>query len=151
TIVNSVLEAGVRVERSCRIVDSQIGAGSLVLQGSRLTDTLAGRGCAVGPYAHLRPGTTLGDAVKVGNFVEIKASRIGSGSKISHLSYVGDCEMGRNVNVGCGFITCNYDGTLKNKTVIEDDVFIGSGSQAIAPVRLGAGCFVATGTSVTED
>jgi bifunctional UDP-N-acetylglucosamine pyrophosphorylase/glucosamine-1-phosphate N-acetyltransferase len=152
TIVNSVLDAGVKVESGCRIVDSQIGEGSVIKQGSYIEDALAGKDCAVGPYARLRPGTTLGDHVRIGNFVEIKTSTIGRASKVSHLSYIGDCEMGQNVNVGCGFITCNYDGgPVKLKTVIEDGVFIGSDSQTIAPVRLGAGSFVATGTSVTED
>ncbi|UPT75134.1 MAG: hypothetical protein M0D55_05325 [Elusimicrobiota bacterium] len=100
----------------------------------------------------MRPGTTLGDEVRLGNYVEVKNSSVGDRSKISHLSYVGDAEIGRDVNIGCGFVTCNSDGgPVKRRTVIEDGAFVGSASQAVAPVRLGAGCFVATGTTVTED
>ena len=152
TIVNSVLEEGVRVESACRIADSEIGRDSVLLQGTRVEKSRVGRDCSVGPYGHLRPGTSLSEGVRVGNFVEIKNSTVGAGTKISHLSYIGDAQVGRNVNVGCGFVTCNYDGgPVKQRTVIEDGVFIGSDSQAIAPVTLGAGSFVATGTSVTED
>jgi bifunctional UDP-N-acetylglucosamine pyrophosphorylase/glucosamine-1-phosphate N-acetyltransferase len=152
TVTNSALEPGAYVESGCRIVDSEVGAGSRLKQGTRVDGSRVGRNCALGPYANVRPGTNLADDVRLGNFVETKNSSIGAGSKVSHLSYIGDAEIGRNVNVGCGFITCNYDGgPVKQKTIIEDDVFIGSDSQAIAPVTLGAGSFVATGTSITED
>jgi bifunctional UDP-N-acetylglucosamine pyrophosphorylase/glucosamine-1-phosphate N-acetyltransferase len=152
TVMNSTLESGVYVESGCRIVDSEVAAGSLIKQGTRVEKSRVGKDCIVGPYAHLRPDTHLADDVRIGNFVEIKNSIIGAGTKVSHLSYIGDAAVGRNVNVGCGFITCNYDGgPVKRRTIIEDGVFIGSDSQAIAPVTLGAGSFVATGTSVTED
>jgi bifunctional UDP-N-acetylglucosamine pyrophosphorylase / glucosamine-1-phosphate N-acetyltransferase len=152
TVVGSTLESGAYVESGCRIVDSQVGGGSRLKQGTRVENATMGRNCVVGPYAHLRPRTQLADDVHIGNFVEIKNSTVGAGTKVSHLSYVGDSTVGRNVNIGCGFITCNYDGgPIKQRTTIEDGAFIGSDSQAIAPVTLGAGCFVATGTSVTED
>ena len=106
----------------------------------------------MGPYARLRPGTELADDVWIGNFVEVKNASLGSGTRAAHLSFIGDAQVGRNVNIGCGFITCNSSGKpLKQRTVIEDGVFIGSASQAIAPVTLGAGSFIATGTSVTDD
>ena len=152
TILNSIIESGVKIESACRITDSTIGRGGLVKQGTRVDSSRAGQGCVLGPYAHLRPGTTLADEVFLGNFVEVKNSSIGARTKVSHLSYIGDAEIGRNVNVGCGFITCNFDGgPVKQRTIVEDDVFIGSDSQAIAPVRFGAGSFIATGTSVTDD
>jgi bifunctional UDP-N-acetylglucosamine pyrophosphorylase/glucosamine-1-phosphate N-acetyltransferase len=101
--------------------------------------------------AHLRPGTVLGARCRVGNFVETKKARLGDGSKASHLSYLGDAEIGRDVNVGCGTITCNYDGVRKHTTVIEDEVFIGSDTQLVAPVRVGRGAILASGTTVTSD
>lgn len=152
TVLNSALDSGVCVESGCRIMDSEIGAGTRVQQGTRIEKSRVGGRCVLGPYANLRPGTRLDDGVRIGNFVETKNASIGSGTKVSHLSYVGDAVIGRDVNVGCGFITCNYDGgPVKQRTIVEDGVFIGSASQAIAPVTLGAGSFVATGTSVTED
>jgi bifunctional UDP-N-acetylglucosamine pyrophosphorylase/glucosamine-1-phosphate N-acetyltransferase len=151
-VSNSILEAGAYVESGCRIMESRIGGGSLLKQGTRVEASRVGRDCRLGPYAHLRPDSQLADEVSVGNFVEIKNAVIGARTKVSHLSYIGDANVGRNVNVGCGFITCNYDGgPLKLRTTIEDGVFIGSDSQAIAPVVLGAGSFIATGTSVTDD
>lgn len=119
---------------------------------TRVESARTGKNCMLGPYAHLRPGTLLADEVRVGNFVEIKSARIGARTKVFHLSCIGDASVGRDVNVGCGFAACNSDGgPIKQRTIIEDGVFIGSDSQAIAPVTLGAGCFVATGTSVTDD
>lgn len=152
TIIDSVLEAGVLVENFCRIAGSEVGPGSLLKQGTLLEGARVGRGCSVGPYARLRPGTELADDVWIGNFVEVKNASLGSGTRAAHLSFIGDAQVGRNVNIGCGFITCNSSGKpLKQRTVIEDGVFIGSASQAIAPVTLGAGSFIATGTSVTDD
>lgn len=151
-IVNSSVEAGAVIESGCRVLDSSVGPGTVLKQGTRLDRSRTGRGCVLGPYANVRPGTTLGDDVRLGNFVEVKNSSVGDRTKISHLSYVGDAEIGRDVNIGCGFVTCNSDGgPVKRRTVIEDGVFVGSDSQAVAPVRLGAGCFVATATTVTED
>ena len=105
----------------------------------------------VGPFAHLRPGTYLSEEVKVGNFVETKKAFLGAGSKASHLSYLGDAELGAGVNVGAGTITCNYDGTAKHRTIMEDGVFIGSDTQLVAPVRIGAGAYVGAGSTVTRD
>ena len=104
----------------------------------------------IGPYARLRPGTETNDNVHIGNFVEIKNSKIGADTKINHLSYVGDSIVGKNVNVGAGTITCNYDGVTKHQTVIEDNVFIGSNSQLVAPVTIGAGSTITKNTPVNE-
>lgn len=150
-LINSVLGNGVHVEAFSRIENSTLQDGAHVRQGSYLTDCQVGKETVVGPYAHLRPGTELGDSVKIGNFVEIKKSRMGSGSKASHLSYIGDAEVGKDVNIGCGFVTCNFDGFEKHKTVIEDEVFIGSDSQAVAPVTIHKGAYVASGTTITQD
>ncbi len=145
-----------------------IGEGCLLLPGNIITDstikdcvTVKGYsvitgsciddGAAVGPFAHLRPGSRLESGARVGNFVETKKSLIGAGSKASHLSYLGDTFVGRDVNIGAGTITCNYDGYAKHTTVIEDDVFIGSDSQLVAPVRVGRGALIASGTTVTTD
>jgi bifunctional UDP-N-acetylglucosamine pyrophosphorylase/glucosamine-1-phosphate N-acetyltransferase len=133
-IRDSSLEDGVTIFPSCVITSSTIAAG---------TD--------VGPFAHLRPESVLGKRVRVGNFVEVKKSIIGDGSKAAHLSYIGDVVMGKDVNVGAGFIACNYDGEEKNETVIEDEVFIGSDSQIIAPLRIGRGAYIATGTTVRKE
>lgn len=152
TVLNSALEAGVVLENFCRVVDSEVGRGSLLRQGTCLDGSRVGRDCRVGPYARVRAGSSLADDVWVGNFVEVKNATLGSGTRAAHLSFIGDATVGRNVNIGCGFITCNSSGRpLKHRTVVEDGVFIGSASQAVAPVTLGAGSFIATGTSVTED
>lgn len=131
-----VLAAGTRVEPFCHLEDADIGAN-----------------CSIGPYARIRPGarTRLGDKVHLGNFVEVKASSIGAGSKANHLSYIGDTEVGSNVNIGAGTIVCNYDGANKHRTVIEDDVFIGSDTQLVAPVRVGRGATLGAGTTLTKD
>ncbi|MGZ8781236.1 MAG: DapH/DapD/GlmU-related protein, partial [Thermoanaerobaculia bacterium] len=105
----------------------------------------------VGPYAHLRPGTRLGRRVKVGNFVETKKATFGEGAKASHLSYIGDAEVGADANIGAGTITCNYDGVRKHQTVIEEGAFIGSDSQLVAPVRVGRGAYVGAGSTITKD
>ncbi|MBI2354030.1 MAG: bifunctional UDP-N-acetylglucosamine diphosphorylase/glucosamine-1-phosphate N-acetyltransferase GlmU [Deltaproteobacteria bacterium] len=139
------IEAGAHIER-CRIGnDCHIKAGS-VLEGAELHDSVA-----VGPMAHLRPGTLLHNHVKIGNFVETKKAVMGEGSKASHLTYLGDAEIGRDVNIGCGTITCNYDGVNKHRTVIGDEVFIGSDVQLVAPVTVGRNSLVAAGTTVTRD
>jgi bifunctional UDP-N-acetylglucosamine pyrophosphorylase/glucosamine-1-phosphate N-acetyltransferase len=110
----------------------------------------------VGPYAHLRPESRVGAGAKIGNFVELKKTQVGENTSIAHLSYLGDAEVGRNVNIGCGFVTCNFDGRViqgsrKHKTIIEDDVFLGSDCQTVAPVKVGRGAFVASGSTITED
>jgi bifunctional UDP-N-acetylglucosamine pyrophosphorylase / glucosamine-1-phosphate N-acetyltransferase len=151
-LINSTIEKGVVIESHCRITDSQVGSGACLKQGSYIEGSAIGARCLIGPYAHLRPTCTLGADVRVGNFVELKETAMGSGTKATHLSYIGDAEIGKNVNVGCGFITCNADGgPKKHRTFIEDGVFIGSDCQVIAPIRLGRGSFIAAGTTVTED
>jgi bifunctional UDP-N-acetylglucosamine pyrophosphorylase/glucosamine-1-phosphate N-acetyltransferase len=116
-----------------------------------LEDCRVGAGAIVGPFARLRPGTELLADVHIGNFVEVKKSRIGKGSKANHLSYLGDSTIGSGVNVGAGTITCNYDGVNKYRTIIEDEVFIGSDSQLVAPVRVKKGAYIGAGTTVTAD
>jgi bifunctional UDP-N-acetylglucosamine pyrophosphorylase/glucosamine-1-phosphate N-acetyltransferase len=134
-----------------RITNSTIGARSIVLEGSIIVDSSVGNDVSVGPYAHLRLGTSIADTAKVGNFVEIKKSALGAGSKSMHLAYLGDATIGKKVNIGAGVITCNYDGTKKHPTVVEDGAFVGTDSQLIAPVRVGKDAYVAAGSSVTED
>ena len=110
-----------------------------------------GARCRIGPYARLRPGVTLAEDVHIGNFVEVKASRIGAGSKANHLAYIGDAEVGARVNVGAGTITCNYDGAAKHRTVIEDDCFIGSDATLVAPVRIAKGSYIGAGSTISKD
>ncbi|NBV51663.1 bifunctional UDP-N-acetylglucosamine diphosphorylase/glucosamine-1-phosphate N-acetyltransferase GlmU, partial [bacterium] len=119
--------------------------------GSYLEGSTVGKESQVGPYAHLRPESRLSKGVKIGNFVEVKKSVIGEDSKASHLSYIGDAEIGKNVNLGCGFITCNYDGKKKHKTVIEDGAFVGSDTQVVAPLTIGAGSYIASGSTLTKN
>ena len=147
----SVLGDDVTVHSFSRISNSTIGARSTVLEGCLVVDSALGDDVSIGPYAHLRMGTTVADNAKVGNFVEIKKTVLGAGSKSMHLAYLGDATIGTNVNVGAGVITCNYDGVNKHPTVIEDGAFVGTDSQLIAPVRIGKDAYVAAGSSVTED
>ncbi|MGB4781629.1 DapH/DapD/GlmU-related protein, partial [Candidatus Methylomirabilis sp.] len=116
-----------------------------------IQESQIGDGCQIGPYAHLRPHTQLHQRAKIGNFVEVKKSVIGEGSKVPHLSYIGDTSIGERVNVGAGTITCNYDGVTKHQTVIEDDVFVGSNASLVAPVSVGRGAIIAAGSTITED
>mgnify|MGYP001609469807 CR=1 FL=1 len=118
---------------------------------SYVDEAEVGQKTQVGPFAHLRPKTRLADHVKIGNFVETKKTTIGTGSKVNHLTYLGDATVGKNVNVGAGTITCNYDGVSKYQTILEDGVFIGSDTQFVAPVTVGKGAYVAAGTTVTQD
>ena len=117
---------------------------------SHLQEARVGAGCNVGPYARLRPGTVLSQGARVGNFVETKKALIGPGSKVNHLTYIGDCEMGANVNIGAGTITCNYDGVNKHRTEIGDGVFVGSNSTLVAPLQIAEGGFVAAGSTITK-
>ena len=133
-LVNSTVDDEAVIHNFCVIIDSHIASGA-----------------QVGPFAHLRPHSHVGEQAKVGNFVELKKTVLGRGSKASHLTYLGDTTVGEKVNIGAGTITCNYDGTTKHPTVIEDGAFIGSDSQLIAPVRIGKGAYVAAGSSITED
>jgi bifunctional UDP-N-acetylglucosamine pyrophosphorylase/glucosamine-1-phosphate N-acetyltransferase len=133
-ILNSTIDDGVVINNFCLIVDSHVS-----------------RGARIGPFAHIRPQSDVGEDAHVGNFVELKKTSMGKGAKANHLAYLGDATIGQNVNVGAGTITCNYDGTTKHPTVVEDGAFIGSDSQLVAPVRVGAGAYVAAGSTITED
>lgn len=147
----TVIGAGCTLESNVQITDCTLADQVTIKAGSILSDAVVGEKAAVGPMAHLRPGSVLGAQVKIGNFVETKKIVMGAGSKASHLTYLGDAEIGSNVNIGCGTITCNYDGKNKHKTVIGDRVFVGSDVQLVAPVRVGAGALIAAGTTVTAD
>jgi len=147
----TIIGCGCEIETGVSITGCRIGDDCHIKAASVLENSELGEDVAVGPMAHLRPGTTLGDKVKIGNFVETKKIVMGEGSKASHLTYLGDAEIGRNVNIGCGTITCNYDGVNKHRTVIGDDVFIGSDVQLVAPVTVGRNSLVAAGTTVTTD
>ena len=141
----------VRIGAHCVIRNAVIGAGTRIAPFSHIEDTTMGAACVIGPYARTRPGTRLGQDVHVGNFVEIKNSHIQDHSKANHLAYVGDADVGERVNIGAGTITCNYDGANKFRTIIEDDVFIGSDTQLVAPVRVGRGATLGAGTTLTKD
>jgi bifunctional UDP-N-acetylglucosamine pyrophosphorylase/glucosamine-1-phosphate N-acetyltransferase len=141
----------VRIGPNCILRNVTLAAGTEVRAFSQLEDAEVGANCRIGPYARLRPGTQLAEDVHIGNFVEVKASRIGAGSKANHLAYVGDSEVGSRVNIGAGTITCNYDGVGKNRTVIEDDCFIGSDATLVAPVRIARGSYIGAGSTISKD
>jgi len=145
------LADGVRIGPHCVLRDAALGEGAQVEAFSHLQQATVGADAKVGPYARLRPGAELGARAHVGNFVEIKNTRLDEDSKANHLAYVGDADVGRRVNIGAGTITCNYDGVNKHRTVIEDDAFIGSDSQLVAPVRVGRGATLGAGTTLVED
>lgn len=152
----TILEGNCSLGEECqigpysRLKDVQVGNG-VTIQNSTVLESTIGNGAQIGPFAYIRPGTILKDGVKVGDFVEIKKSIIGNGSKVPHLSYIGDCEVGEKVNIGAGTITCNYDGVKKSKTVIEDGAFIGSNSNLVAPVKVGKQSLIGAGSTVTKD
>ena len=133
------------------IRNAVIAGGACIAPYSLIDSSEVGADCHIGPYARLRPGTRLHDSVHIGNFVEVKNSEIGSGSKANHLSYIGDSTVGSRVNLGAGTITCNYDGANKHRTIIEDDVFIGSDTQLVAPVTVGRGATIGAGSTITQD
>ncbi|MBL8506365.1 MAG: bifunctional UDP-N-acetylglucosamine diphosphorylase/glucosamine-1-phosphate N-acetyltransferase GlmU, partial [Methylobacillus glycogenes] len=145
------LADNVRIGPYCVIRNASIGAGTVLAAYTHIDDASLAEECRIGPFARLRPGTQLADHAHVGNFVELKNAQVDSGSKINHLSYVGDATVGKKVNIGAGTITCNYDGVNKWRTVIEDNVFIGSDTQLIAPVTVKAGATLAAGTTLTQD
>ncbi len=151
------LAGATRVGSRCRVgqgsilSDSVVGDGTEVRPYSVIDRSRIGRGCLVGPFARLRPESVLADEVRVGNFVELKKTTVGRGSKANHLTYLGDATVGAGVNVGCGTITCNYDGERKHPTVIGDGVFVGSDSILVAPIRVGKGAYLAAGSTLTED
>jgi bifunctional UDP-N-acetylglucosamine pyrophosphorylase/glucosamine-1-phosphate N-acetyltransferase len=154
--VNVILQGKVRlgdrvkVGAGCVLIDCEIGDDSELRVNSLVEGSTAGKGCVIGPFARLRPGTRLADGVHVGNFVEVKNSTLGPGSKANHLSYLGDSTVGSHVNVGAGTVTCNYDGVNKHRTEIGDGAFIGSGSMLVAPVSVGADATIGAGSTITK-
>jgi bifunctional UDP-N-acetylglucosamine pyrophosphorylase/glucosamine-1-phosphate N-acetyltransferase len=154
---NVYLEGTTRIGANCqihagvRIIDSTIDDGAIINNYCVIRESHVRSGAELGPFAHLRPLSDVGEKAKVGNFTELKKTSLGKGSKAPHLSYLGDAVIGEKVNVGAGTITCNYDGTHKHQTVIEDGAFIGSDSQLVAPVRIGKGAYIAAGSSIVED
>lgn len=145
------LADGVRIGPHCVIKDAIIGAGTQLEAFSHIQEAVIADQARIGPYARLRPGADIGSQAHVGNFVEIKKSKLGRGSKANHLAYIGDALVGERVNIGAGTITCNYDGVNKFQTIIEDDVFIGSDTQLVAPVTVGKGATLGAGTTLTKD
>lgn len=159
---DTVIYPGTLIRGKCQIgenceigpyadITSSIIEDDVLIRHSTLSECIVQSGTTVGPYAHIRPGSRLGKEVRIGNFVEVKNSEMGDGSKASHLSYIGDAEVGDDVNVGCGVITVNYDGNKKHKTVIESHAFIGCNSNLIAPVKVGRGAYVAAGSTINKD
>ncbi len=148
---NTRIGCDCRIRSYSVIQDSEIADDVLVRQGCILHDAKVQRRAVLGPYSHLRPGTEIGEGAHVGNFVETKKIRLGKGSKANHLTYLGDAEIGENVNIGAGTITCNYDGQTKQTTIIKDDVFVGSDSTLVAPLTIGKGSYIAAGSCVTDD
>jgi len=146
-----VIGDGVTIGAHSVLVDATVGAGTQIKPFCHVEGAVVGDKSIIGPYARLRPGTTLGEDVHVGNFVEIKNSNVAAHSKANHLAYVGDADVGSRVNIGAGTITCNYDGANKFRTTIEDDAFIGSDSQLVAPVTVGKGATIGAGTTLTKD
>ncbi len=155
--INVILEgrlkigSGVRIGANCIIKDSVIDDDVEILPNSIIENSVIGKACRIGPFARIRPESVLNEKVHIGNFVEIKKSVVGNGSKINHLSYIGDSEIGTETNIGAGTITCNYDGANKHKTIIGDNVFIGSDVQLVAPVSVSSGATIAAGTTITKD
>ena len=145
------LAAGVKVGPNCVLRNTQVGKRVVIQAFSHVDGAMIGDDCIIGPYARLRPGANLANDVHIGNFVEIKNSQLGAHSKANHLAYVGDASVGKRVNIGAGTITCNYDGLNKHQTIIEDDVFIGSDTQLVAPVKVGRGATLGAGTTLTKD
>ena len=144
------LAAGVKVGPNCVIANSRIGEGTEIFANSMIDHAIVAQNCRIGPFARLRPGTVMHREVHIGNFVEVKNTEIGAGSKANHLTYLGDSRVGKDVNVGAGSITCNYDGANKWPTLIEDGAFIGSGSMLVAPVRIGVGATTGAGSTIAS-
>jgi len=155
--VNCIFEGNVRlgdrvrIGPNCVLRNVTIAADTEVLAFSQLEESEVGARCRIGPYTRLRPGVSLAEDVHIGNFVELKASRLGAGSKANHLSYIGDSQVGARVNVGAGTITCNYDGAAKHRTVIEDDCFIGSDTTLVAPIKIAKGSYIGAGSTISKD
>jgi len=139
------------ISSNCIIKNAKIGDHADIKQNSTIENSTIGSHTSIGPFARIRPETRVGDHAKIGNFVEVKKSSIGNNSKVSHLSYIGDSLVGKDVNIGAGVITCNYDGVNKHQTVIDDGVFVGSNSQLIAPVTIGKNATIGAGSTITQD
>jgi bifunctional UDP-N-acetylglucosamine pyrophosphorylase/glucosamine-1-phosphate N-acetyltransferase len=152
-ILQGVIKIGsnVKIGPNCLIINSVIGDGVEILANTVIEEAEIGAGSRVGPFARIRPGTVLTGEAHIGNFVEIKKATVGHGSKINHLSYVGDAVIGSQVNIGAGTITCNYDGANKHVTEIGDNVFVGSDTQLVAPVKVGDGATIGAGSTITRD
>ncbi len=152
-VFSGAVELGddVQIGPNCVIGNAKIAAGSVIHANSVIEDALVGRNCSVGPFARLRPQAEMKDGARVGNFVEMKKTTLGAGSKANHLTYLGDAIIGDGVNIGCGTITCNYDGANKYQTIIGDNAFIGSGVELVAPVEVGAGATVGAGSTIGKD
>ena len=155
--INTLIEGNVTlgnnttIAPNCSIKNSKIGDNVVILANSVIEDAVISNSASIGPFARIRPQAMIGENAKIGNFVEIKKSIIGKGSKVSHLSYVGDTTMGENVNIGAGVITCNYDGVNKHQTIIGDGAFIGSDSQLVAPVSIGKNATIGAGSTITKN
>ena len=147
----TAIGARCELHAGARIVDSTVGDNVTINNHSIITDSAIASGARVGPFAHIRPGSTVGEQARVGNFVELKKATLGNSAKANHLSYLGDADIGAGTNIGAGLITCNYDGVNKHQTTVEADVFIGSGTQLVAPVSVGRGAYVAAGSCITDD
>ena len=147
----SIVRAGAVVGPFVRLVDTEVGENARILDHCLLLECVVEADAQVGPFTHVRPGSQIGAGAKVGNFVELKKARLHEGSKASHLSYLGDVEIGAHANIGAGTITCNYDGARKHETTIGAGAFVGSDSTLVAPVRVGDGAFIAAGSTITED
>lgn len=145
------ISSGTEIRHGVRIVDSAIGESCVIKENTLIEQSKIGYKSKIGPMAHIRPGTMLEGENSIGNFVELKKAIVAKGTKASHLTYLGDCTIGKDVNIGCGTITCNYDGFKKHETVIGDRVFVGSDVQFVAPVKIGDGAIIAAGTTVTRD
>ena len=154
--INAVFEGDVSLGDSARIEpnnvirDSAIGGGTVIHPNCHIEGATTGSDCEIGPFSRLRHGAALADNVKIGNFVEVKKSTIADGSKVNHLTYIGDTTIGSGVNVGAGTITCNYDGASKHQTIIGNDVFIGSGVELVAPVEIGEGATIGAGSTISK-
>ncbi len=147
----TVIGEGCTLEPGCKITDTRVGNSVLIRASSVIAESEIEDGVQIGPFAHLRPGTVLKEGVHIGNFVEVKKSVIGKGTKANHLTYLGDATIGEKVNVGAGTITCNYDGVKKHPTVIEDGVFIGSNTELVAPIKIGRNALIGAGSTITKE
>lgn len=147
---NTVIRGGAYIGQSSVIVDSEIGSGASV-ESSYIYESTVGENTKIGPFAYIRPGSKIGNDCKVGDFVEMKNSTFGDGSKSAHLTYIGDADVGKRVNLGCGVVFVNYDGSKKYRSTVGDDAFIGCNSNLVAPVKVGKGAYVAAATTITED